>query len=448
MRQTLAGTRIRTIRTQRKMGQADLAQAAGVSPSYLNLIEHNRRRASPRVLRALARALDIDPDALQEEADESAAASLREIALLSARGAAAKGREPDPELDRVEELLGRFPGWAALLTQLGARIEAQERTIKRLSDRMAHDPNMSAALYEIISAVTSVQSTSSILVETPDIDPDWRTRFLSNLHGDALRLASAAEALVAFLDAAAEDTGAAAPLEELETWLDRHDFHFAAIEDEKPLDAEAMTAGQAELASDAARQLARGWLRRAQSDARALPIDVLAPRLIAMFGGTDPGGFAPETLARDFRCDLGTVLRRLAVLPPLSGVPRFGLVVHDGSGSPVFRRPVEGFALPRFGGGCPLWPVFQALFQPGRGLRRVIEMAGRPPMRFVTHAVAQERGTPGFDTVPVWESVMLITPASVAPGAGDGPVLPVGSSCRVCPRDACPARREPSLIMG
>ena len=53
----LSGTRIRALRAARRMGQADLARLAGVSPSYLNLIEHNRRRASPRVLEAIAEAL-------------------------------------------------------------------------------------------------------------------------------------------------------------------------------------------------------------------------------------------------------------------------------------------------------------------------------------------------------------------------------------------------------
>ena len=48
VRSALSGTRIRTLRTARRIGQADLARLAGVSPSYLNLIEHNRRRAGPR----------------------------------------------------------------------------------------------------------------------------------------------------------------------------------------------------------------------------------------------------------------------------------------------------------------------------------------------------------------------------------------------------------------
>jgi predicted transcriptional regulator len=34
----------------------------------------------------------------------------------------------------------------------------------------------------------------------------------------------------------------------------------------------------------------------------------------------------------------------------------------------------------------------------------------------------------------------------ILPDAGAGVPLPIGSSCRICPRAACPARREPSIL--
>jgi transcriptional regulator with XRE-family HTH domain len=56
-RSALTGTRIRERRILIGMRQAELARAAGISASYLNLIEHNRRRVGEDVLAALARAL-------------------------------------------------------------------------------------------------------------------------------------------------------------------------------------------------------------------------------------------------------------------------------------------------------------------------------------------------------------------------------------------------------
>jgi transcriptional regulator with XRE-family HTH domain len=51
------------------MPQASLAQAVGISPSYLNLIEHNRRRIGGKLLTDLARALGVDPSSLADGAD-------------------------------------------------------------------------------------------------------------------------------------------------------------------------------------------------------------------------------------------------------------------------------------------------------------------------------------------------------------------------------------------
>lgn len=438
----LSGTRIRALRAARRMGQADLARLAGVSPSYLNLIEHNRRRASPHVIEAIAEALQIPASELDGSAGEALVETLRAASARAASGLV-------PETDRVEELTGRFPGWAALIAHLHARTEALERTLERLSDRMAHDPNLSASLHEIVSAATAVQSTSAILAESEDLEPEWRARFHANVHADSVRLADAAEALVAFLDTTGEETALAAPMEEVESWLDRQGWHVAATENPEARDWSALILGQAELATAAARELAAAWLTRAQADAAALPMDRLAPALTAMFAR--PGGFAPEVLAREFGLGLAPVFRRLATLPLLPGVPRFGLAICDGSGTLTFRRPIDGFQLPRFGGACPLWPLYQALVQPGRPLRSALEFAGRPPVRFVAHAVAGARDPLRFDPPQVWESAMLVTPASaLGGGASDSvpaPVL-VGSSCRVCPRLSCAARREPSIVAG
>lgn len=445
VRSALSGTRIRTLRTARRIGQADLARLAGVSPSYLNLIEHNRRRASPRLIEAIAEALNIPPEALDERAGDLQIEALRAAAGRLSPGALTG---PEPEIDRTEEFLGRFPGWAGLIAQLHGRAEEQERIIERLSDRMAHDPNLSAALHEIVSAVTSVQSTAAILAESDDLEPAWRARFHANIHTDSVRLANAAEALVAFLDTAGEETGLAAPQEELESWLEGQGYHVAAVEAAGNSDWARLTEGQAELATAAARAMAVAWLERARADARALPLPVLMPALVAMFG--QPRGFAPEALAARFGVGLGQLFRRLATLPPAQGVPRFGLVVCDGSGTLTFRRPVEGFTLPRFGGACPLWPLYQALAQPGRPFAAPVEVAGRPPARFLAHATAEPRDPLRFQPPFVWEASMLLTPASAAlpGGVPTPPALEVGSSCRVCPRGACPARREPSIVSG
>ena len=55
---------VRVWREERRMTQAALAEAANLSPSMLNEIEHGKRQPSLDRARGLARALDVDLDDL------------------------------------------------------------------------------------------------------------------------------------------------------------------------------------------------------------------------------------------------------------------------------------------------------------------------------------------------------------------------------------------------
>ncbi len=443
-RSALIGTRIRARRTASGLRQADLARAVGVSPSYLNLIEHNRRNVAPDLVQKLAAALGIAPKDLLEGGEGAVMEAARAAAAwVTAHGGDGATPAPGaPELERIEEFLGRFPGWAMVVAAMQRRVEELERVVEQLSDRMAHDPYLPAALHEIVSAVTSVQSTAAILADGEDIALEWRRKFHANMLADSVRLADGAEALVNYLDASnTRETGIAAPQEEVEAWLAARDYHIPEIEAADPVDLRALVAAQVELASDAARSLALRWLTRFRADACALP---LAPMLAAVA----QHGVAPARLSRHFGAPLDQVFRRLAVLPPGEGVPTLGLVLCDGSGTLTFRRPVEGFALPRFGGACPLWPLYQALLRPLQPIHAHLVTGGRIAQHFEVFAYASNTAEPRFDAPAVIEAGMLLVPASLRPGsngAAPGP-LRVGPSCRICPEPGCPARREPSIL--
>lgn len=436
-RSGLTGTRIRETRMRKGLRQAELARRVGVSPSYLNLIEHNRRRPGPALAERVATALDVAPAVLTEGAEDPLLDSLREAA-------AAAGTSEPTELERMEEFVGRFPGWATLLTEQHRRLGALERTVERLTDRMAHDPYLSAALHEVLSAVSSVRATAAILAETEDIDADWRRKFHANLHGDSVRLAEGAQALVGYLDAAeTEESGLASPQEELEAWLAARGHHVPELETDAPPPPETLFADAPELATRPARTLAERFLARYRADAEALPLS-------AFLAALDTTGPDPAALAGRFGVPLPRVLRRLIGLPPDAPVPPTGLVTCDASGTLIFRKPISGFALPRFGAACPLWPLYQALGRPGQPLRVPVEMAGRLPRRFVTYAICESVGPPRFDMPAPLEVTMLIMPADEVPSAPEGAAgprpLPIGTSCRICSRRACPARREPSIL--
>ncbi|OYW48219.1 MAG: XRE family transcriptional regulator, partial [Rhodobacterales bacterium 12-65-15] len=130
--------------------------------------------------------------------------------------------------------------------------------------------------------------------------------------------------------------------------------------------------------------------------------------------------------------------RRLALLPELGA----GLVSCDASGTLTFRKPAPGFPLPRFGAACPLWPLYAALGRPQQAMDRDVQMAGPDGRRFRVQAWGVVQRPFGLRGPDLHAAAMLILPE--APGSH--PALPIGSSCRVCPRTACPARREPSIL--
>ncbi|MDZ7904973.1 MAG: helix-turn-helix transcriptional regulator [Cypionkella sp.] len=216
MAAALSGSKLRARRMALGLRQGDVAQAAGISASYLNLIEHNRRRVPKEVMARLAAALGEAAETFADGGGGAGLDDLRAVALAW----------PDTEIARVEELAQRFPGWADAVLAMHQRALAQEAAIAAVNDRMSHDPHLSASLHEVLSAVASVRSTAVILAETDDLEPEWQARFLRNLDQDSARLAKGAEALVRYLDTGGqiEAQGTATPQEEVEAWAARHEW--------------------------------------------------------------------------------------------------------------------------------------------------------------------------------------------------------------------------------
>ncbi|NCM96001.1 MAG: helix-turn-helix domain-containing protein [Rhodobacterales bacterium] len=429
--QGLTGSRVRERRLALGLRQADLARTVAISASYLNLIEHDRRRIGPAVLARLAPALGIDAAALALGPENALIEDLRAAAAVEAGAAAGKLRA---EIERIDEFVARFPGWAEVLAQSYRRGAQLDRAVAALNDRIAHDPHLSQALHEVLSAVSAVRSTAAILAETEDIEPEWRTRFHRNLHGDSERLAAGAEALVAYLDGSdqAAEAGIASPQEEFDAWLAARGWHLAELEA-----GAGMAGALAELASGAARALAGDWVAQAAADVAALP---LAPLLAALAPLGPEVGPDPAALAGMFGASILAVMRRLATLPGAA----VGLVICDGAGTLTFRKPVPGFMPPRFGAACALWPLYAALGRPMTPITARIATGGRGGQQFRVQAFCQPRYPQGFGGPELREAAMLVWPD---PGTAAGAALAVGSTCRICPQAACPARREPSIIL-
>jgi len=243
-----------------------------------------------------------------------------------------------------------------------------------------------------LSTVTAIHSSASILVETKQIEPEWRDRFHRNIHEDSARLAEGAQRLVNELDAGQrKEVTLNSPQDELDAFLDRSGHSFPAIDaaegEERPKQIEGIVAAE-DFGSAAAQALARDRLNRLAEDAAALPMDRLCDSL-SQSGAKGQGGAPdPTELAAMLGLSPALVMRRLIAMPEdqreklLPSVP--GLVIADASGTLLYRKEPAGFTLPRYGAACPLWPLFSAFSRPMFPIRRTIRLAGRTEAAFVT----------------------------------------------------------------
>ncbi|MFD9417292.1 transcriptional regulator, partial [Streptomyces goshikiensis] len=114
MSKTYAGARLRRLREERRLSQADLARMLAISPSYLNQMEHDSRPLTVPVLLRLTEAFGVDPGFFSERNTSRLVADLREA--LAGEVAAARVSASD-----LAELASRMPAVAQVLLDLGRR---------------------------------------------------------------------------------------------------------------------------------------------------------------------------------------------------------------------------------------------------------------------------------------------------------------------------------------
>lgn len=427
MKDLSVGSRIRERRMALKMRQADLATQVGISASYLNLIEHNKRRIGGKLVVDIAGVLGVEATLLSEGAEAALISALREAANVVS--------DAEPELDRIEEFAARFPGWANVIRaqhQLGLKLE---RTVETLSDRLAHDPELAAAMHEVLSMVTAVHATAGILHENRELEPEWRARFHRNLSEDSQRLADSSQLLVNYLDGAKDaETRMASPRDELHSFLEGAGYFFPQLEegmapqdliDQSPL-----------LSSKGARYLAYEVLADYAQNAKSMPLEAFEAAHSEMMGDV-------AALASAFDVPLAAVMRRMAFLPKPILDQDYGLVKCDMSGTMIYRKEVKGFSLPRYSSACPRWPLFRALQRPGQPLMQVVEFAAREMEQFKCFAVSEPQGQPQFGQDTTFTATMLIAPNTDR----RPPEVQVGAACRICSVENCTTRREPSILV-
>jgi transcriptional regulator with XRE-family HTH domain len=117
-RKLFAGPRVRRLRAARGLTQTRMAEALGVSVSYLNLIEANQRPVTASVLLKLSDLFDVDARALAADDDEALAGAVADA--LAADGI---GRREARDFVESHPAIAR-----ALLTRRAAPAEGDDPT--------------------------------------------------------------------------------------------------------------------------------------------------------------------------------------------------------------------------------------------------------------------------------------------------------------------------------
>lgn len=378
------GSRIRNRRLNLGMRQADLAADVGISASYLNLIEHNRRRVGAQLLRNLCARLQVDPALMSDGAAEHL--------LTPMQRAAAGFPEAEAELGQMEEVIARMPGWAAIIAAQQARIGMLEAQAEALRNRLAHDTQLATSLHEVISTATAIRSTASILTETPDLDPEWQARFHKNIDGEAERLALSSQMVLSLLDEETSAPDGTSPRDQADAALARRGY---VLEEDDPFD---------DVTTIQAREILQEWSGRMAEDAKRLPESqfVAAARAVA---------YDPARLAAQFNAPLDQILRRLAALHG-GDHPPMGLAIFEAAAGLIYQKPVLDFRLRKSGSGQEIWPIYRALSQVGHPMREVVQPSGAMRTPYECFAIALPVGPVLFDRPPVIRATMLVRPAS------------------------------------
>jgi predicted transcriptional regulator/transcriptional regulator with XRE-family HTH domain len=451
MKQVLAGARLRHLREDRGLSQADLARLLEISPSYLNQIERDRRPLTVPVLLRLTEAFGVDPDFFSTQDTARLIAELRETLLDEALDVRISAGE-------ISELATNMPSVARALVSLRRRYrDTVERTTALVGQAEGGAPETGAPMPH---------------EDVRDFFYD-RQNYIASLDDEAERLAVAL---------ALRPGEARIPL--ARHLRDRHGVRVVATPDDTTLgelrryDPEtrvlrlsgALRSGQqafqlatqiALLEHDALLEELVDEGRIVAPEARVLTRVALAHYFAAgvlmpyqeFHAAAEASHYDIELLGDRYRVGFEVICQRLSTLqrPRLRGVP-FSFVRVDRAGNMSKRLSATGFHFSRGGGTCPLWNVYEAFTTPGRIITQVAQMPDGRDYFWIARTVARKRT--GFDrpakTFALGLGCELRHAHRLVYSRGldlddRTQAAPIGMGCKTCERAACPQRAFPAV---
>ncbi len=161
-----------------------------------------------------------------------------------------------------------------------------------------------------------------------------------------------------------------------------------------------------------------------------------------------------DLLAQRFGGSFEQICHRLTTLrrPGSEGIP-FSFLRTDMAGNSSKRFSVQGLRMPRQGAACPLWALYQAFRTPGELMVQLAKFPNNSRFLFLARTATKQSSAyrAPQQTYSIMIGCDLVYADQTVYGdgldlTGRGVTTPVGSTCRLCPRQGCPQRAHASLL--
>lgn len=437
------GPRLKRMRRELGLTQADMANDLEISPSYIALLERNQRPLTADLILRLASTYKF------EIADLATDGGTDHVARLQAML-----RDPmfaDIDLPALEtaDVATSYPGITEALLRLYTTYQEEQLA---LADRAVH---LKSGLAEDARAPDPVADVQRFLAARrncfPQLDDaaERISQSVSEEGGLALYLKRRHNLRIRRL-----------PSNVMAGSRRRFDRHRDAILLDDMLDNASQNFQLAlqivylELRKDLEEQLGKGQydteasiglIRRSLANYTAAAI--LMP-YSTFARAVETRSYDVEALARQFGTSFEQTAHRLTTLqkPGHERVPFFFIRV-DPAGNVSKRLDGAGFPFARHGGACPLWSVHTAFQTPRRVVTQWLELPDGK--RFFSIARTVTAGGGAFGATSVERAVALCCAAEHAqnlayikaqPALSQAAATPIGISCRLCQRTECTAR--------
>lgn len=443
-----AGPRVRRIRNGLSLTQTAMAEALGISPSYLNLIERNQRPLTVQLLLKLASVYKVDLEELQGETG-GGLAQLREVFADPLLAAELPG---DQELIEVAEAA---PNAAGGVVKLYRAYREQAARLKDLADLLAGQGHM--------EALSGTRLPLDEVRETLEARPNYFARIEEMAEAFHAALSPGDDLIGALKAWLKKEHGLVVrnlpvhAMPNLRRRFDRHSMRLFISERLSPYDQLREIAMEAasiacheaivqeleplRLSTAEARRIGRFELARYAAHALMMPYG-------AFHAAAQRAKYDIDILRARFQVSFEQVANRLTMLqrPGAAGVPFF-LMEIDNAGHRLRRSGASGFPQARFGGGCPKLNIHAAFSVPGQILVDRVETT--EGLAFLTVSRTLDGPQAGFEERVRRTALLIGCEASFADevvyGAVRSPAIAIGAACRLCERQGCLARAEPPV---